>query len=228
MITIDVNGAELEVPSSAADTNWAAKQVAFEQAVVEYIDETVESLDNYVTENTFETLEQQVEALDAATTPAACAGTPAETEGISGASTNYGRHVVHKITANYLAAIALGVGPEADITLWTLPAKTRVLRVVADVTTPFLGGAINAVTMKVGRAGAADDFLLPADVYTNPITVGNTQDELGDNVQGGTGFVGDMQWSTQLVVLNLVSANGDLSLLEQGSVTVYVETCTYP
>ncbi len=33
MISIDVNGTPYEVPSSAADTNWAAQQVAWEQAV---------------------------------------------------------------------------------------------------------------------------------------------------------------------------------------------------
>lgn len=33
MVTIEVLGEDYEVPSSAADTNWAAKQIAFEQAL---------------------------------------------------------------------------------------------------------------------------------------------------------------------------------------------------
>ncbi len=33
MITVTVAGTDYEVPSSAADTNWAADQVAFEQAL---------------------------------------------------------------------------------------------------------------------------------------------------------------------------------------------------
>ncbi len=33
MITIAVNGVDYEVPSDARDTNWAAKQIAFEQAL---------------------------------------------------------------------------------------------------------------------------------------------------------------------------------------------------
>lgn len=38
MITISVDGTDYEVPSSAADTNWAAKQVAFEQALAAVVD----------------------------------------------------------------------------------------------------------------------------------------------------------------------------------------------
>lgn len=37
MITITVDGVSYEVPSSAADTNWAAKQVAFEQALATFL-----------------------------------------------------------------------------------------------------------------------------------------------------------------------------------------------
>lgn len=33
MISITVNGVAYQVPSNASDTNWAAKQVAFEQAL---------------------------------------------------------------------------------------------------------------------------------------------------------------------------------------------------
>lgn len=37
MISITVDGEAYEVPSNAADTNWAAKQLAFEQAVAEAV-----------------------------------------------------------------------------------------------------------------------------------------------------------------------------------------------
>lgn len=37
MISITVNGTAYSVPSSAADTNWAANQVAFEQALASYV-----------------------------------------------------------------------------------------------------------------------------------------------------------------------------------------------
>lgn len=36
-VTITINGTDYSVPSSAADTNWAANQVAWEQAVSTYV-----------------------------------------------------------------------------------------------------------------------------------------------------------------------------------------------
>lgn len=226
MVTIEVNGENYEVPSNAADTNWAVKQVAFEQALAENLNDALEDIETL--QGDVVDLETEVTDLSAAVMPPAVAGTPATGTGISGASTSYGRHVVHKITINSAAVVAAGVGPEADLVLWTLPAKTRVLRVVAEVTEAFQGGLISAVTLKVGRVGGSDDFLLPADVFTQSIVVGDTQDELGDNVVGGTGFVQDLQWSSQLVVANLVAGGADITELVQGQMTLYIEAVTYP
>lgn len=41
MITITLNGDDFEVPSSAVDTNWAASQVAYEQALATEINALV-------------------------------------------------------------------------------------------------------------------------------------------------------------------------------------------
>jgi hypothetical protein len=43
LIDITVNGVDYEVPSSAADTNWAANQVAFEQALAEAVNDALEA-----------------------------------------------------------------------------------------------------------------------------------------------------------------------------------------
>lgn len=39
-VTITINGTDYSVPSSASDTNWAANQVAWEQAVATYLNAT--------------------------------------------------------------------------------------------------------------------------------------------------------------------------------------------
>ena len=44
-VTIEVDGTDYDVPSSAADTNWAAQQVAFEQAIVAYLDDVADDLE---------------------------------------------------------------------------------------------------------------------------------------------------------------------------------------
>lgn len=212
MITISVDGEDFEVPSSAADVNWAAKQVAFEQAVVAYVDDV----------NTL----AEAAAPTATVAPTAVVGTAGSGEGISGAATNYGRHVVHKISLSYTA---LGVDDTTkDVTLWTLPAKTRVLRVIADVTQEFLGGLIADVTLVVGNSTGGDEYLLTQDVFAGVGTYGASQAELGDGVVGGTGFSGDLTWSSTTVVQCRFVSDEVMSALTQGAATFYIECCTYP
>lgn len=217
MITVDVDGTEYEIPSSAADTNWAAKQVAFEQAMLEYLDNTATTADGAAA---------TVEALELAVKPEAVEGTAGSGTGISGASTNYGRHVVHKIS------IARQAVQTADtsrtVLIWTLPTKTRVLRVVADVTAAFAGGSIAACTLKTGVAENGTEFLLSGDIFTAPIVLGDAQSELGANIVGGTGFSADTFWSAQGIYATFTSSGANLSELTTGAVTFYVEACTYP
>lgn len=49
MINITVNGIAYSVPSSAADTNWAANQIAFEQALATTINSTITSVSDLTT-----------------------------------------------------------------------------------------------------------------------------------------------------------------------------------
>jgi hypothetical protein len=206
MISITVDGVAMDVPSSAADVNWAADQVAFEQALVDYVDSVQEQVDEGVS---------------------GAAGTAGSGTGISGALTYGNRSVVHTITVD---STALNVADtEANVTLWTLPAKTRITRVIADVTTEFTGGAISAVTLTVGRAAGDDEFLLIGNVFAAPITLGNTQAELGAGVLGGGSFASDITWgATQAVVAQFLSTTANLNALTAGSVTFYIECCTYP
>lgn len=45
MVTIAVDGADYDVPSSAADTNWAPAQVAFEQALATAVNDALDQDD---------------------------------------------------------------------------------------------------------------------------------------------------------------------------------------
>lgn len=211
MIDIDLNGVTYEVPSSAADTNWAAKQVAFEQAVAADITTNADD----------------IAALETAATPAAVVGTAGSGTGISGASTSYGRNVVHKITVGFTAL--QNASTSKDVTLWVLPAKSRVLRVISDVTAAFTGGSISAVAMVCGRAAGGDQYLLTHSVLSGTGARGTQQTELGAGVVGGTGFSSDIIWTTTTTVqARFTSTSADLSDLTTGSTTFYIECCTYP
>lgn len=204
MISITINGVAYDVPSSAADTNWAAQQVAFEQALVAYV-------------NTL--------------APSTIEGTPGSGPGLLNDSVNFGRHVVRQITLAY-DAFSGSASTTEDVAIWTLPAKTRVLRVVADVTTPFTGGSISDIDVTVGRTAGGDEYLLSFDADTATGTYGIIQSQIGDNIVGASLFApggeGDMQWAESSVQCRFTATGANLDSLSAGSVTFYLETCTYP
>jgi hypothetical protein len=114
-----------------------------------------------------------------------------------------------------------------DVTAWTLPAKTRVLRVIADVTTPFTGGTVATATLRVGKAANGAGYLLDADAFTGAITAGDVAAEIGANLLSAT--VADITWSgTQIVNARLTTTVGLTSALTAGSVTFYIECAVYP
>lgn len=201
MISITINGTAYEVPSNAADTNWAAAQVAFEQAVVS-------------------------NAL-----PSGIRGTAGAADGLTGAALYYGRHSVRSVTV-VSEAFAGTAATTKDITLWTLPAKTRVLRVIADVTQTFTGGSISDVDVTVGSSAGGNEYLLSFDADTATGTFGLQQGQLGASIVGATGFAttaSDIVWATTTALqCRFTSVGADLEELSQGMCVFYIESCTYP
>ncbi len=205
MISIEVDGEDYDVPSSAADTNWSAAQVGFEQALATAVNDALDLISN---------------GADAA------AGTAGSGTGISGATTLGATTVVHKITIGYAAVQTANT--VKDVVAWTLPAKTRVTRVLADVTQVFDGGAISDCDCTVGASGGGDDFLLSFDVDTATGVFGNSYTELGRSVVGAASWNTDITWSATVpVTLRFTSVGADLSALTTGSMTLYIECCTY-
>lgn len=168
-------------------------------------------------------------ALTAATTLSmtALAGTAGSGTGIVVNGTALEQTVLHKVTIDFTAVQAAAL--TADVVLWTLPVKSRVLRVVADVTTKFIGGAIATCAMTCGSSAGGNQFLLSGNVFTAAITLGDGQAELGAGVVGGTGFSSDLSWAAATPVqCRFTSTVANLSALTQGSVTFYIESVIYP
>lgn len=223
MIDIEILGSEYPYPSSAADENWAARQVVVTQALAEGVNDNADDVG---------TLETDLTALSAAVKPSGVVGTAGSGTGISASSTNYGRHVVHKITVGHAAvAAAAGASTTGDVVLWTLPAKTRVLRVIADITATFTGGSISGVAMVCGNTAGGNAYLLTGSVLAGTATRGLLQSTLGSGINGGTGFFSDFTapWTNTTTVQARFTGTGDnLDQLTTGSVTFYIEACTYP
>ncbi len=233
MLNITVNGVVFPVPSSARDQDWAAQQVAFLQALAAGVNANTTAAaaaaaSAAAAAASAAAASAAAAAVSAGALPSDVVGDPGSGPGFSAPSTNYGRHVVHKITVGYQA---LNVAASSTtIVLWQLPARTRVLRVVADVTEAFAAGSLTNMNVEVGDpVSTTDDFLLSFDAITTG-TFGQLQPELGAGVLGGTGFASDLlAWTSTQDVTGTFSAVGDvLDALTQGSVSFYIECCTYP
>lgn len=155
----------------------------------------------------------------------ALAGTAGSGTGITLGTSSEIRTVVHKITADFTAFQTAGL--TQDVTIWTVPAKTQIKSVIADVTTKFSGGAIASATMRVGKVANGNEFLVDGDVFTAAITLGDVIAERGAAVKDAT--LANITWgSTQAVVVRITSTGANLSALTQGSCTFYIEVLVYP
>lgn len=149
-----------------------------------------------------------------------------------GGTAGTGTVVARGLVRHNVAAITLGFASVQtgaltnDITLWTLPAKSRVLRVIADVTEVFDGGAISDCDVTVGNTAGGNQYLVSFDVDTAIGTFGDVAAEIGAALTSAT--VADVQWAASTVQARFTSVGANLSALTTGVMTVYVEYVTYP
>lgn len=151
-------------------------------------------------------------------------GTPASATGVYPVGQGVVRHMVHKVKVTYSALTAAAL--TQDITLLTTPAKTRVVRIIADVTTKFIGGSISAMTLVAGRTAGGNQYLLSGDVFTAAILLGDVVAEMGAGVVSAT--LADYQAAAQTIQCRFTATTANVNTATQGEVDFYIETVTYP
>lgn len=147
------------------------------------------------------------------------------------------RRVVYKITLAKEAFVAADV--TQDITIATLPAKTRLVGVYADVTQQFACTAVcttATLSMTAGTAAGGNQILVSFDLDAAAAVFGDADAELGTSVNAAA-RVQDAyiaSWSaTQIITVRFTSGtgnigNGSATNLSQGSVTFYLITEALP
>lgn len=154
--------------------------------------------------------------------------------GVAGSGTGYttdetalARTFVHKITITRAALTAAAT--TEDETPWTLPAKTRLTRVVIDVTQAFddAAGPISAVTVQCGPSAGSTAYVPATSVFTVN-TIGDVAAEIGASLLSAT--VADIPSfsSTTAISCRFTSTGGNLSTLTTGSATFYIEGTVFP
>lgn len=156
------------------------------------------------------------------------AGTAGSGTGISTVRTAQVRHVVHAVTVT--EAALTDADTSQAVTIWTVPAKTRILRIVADVTAAFTGGGVTACTLQVGISGGdADAYIVASDVFAGAVTLGDVEADLGVALgNAGTGAGAFANWGgTQALAAQFDTTTANVADLTAGSVTFYIECVSY-
>lgn len=133
------------------------------------------------------------------------------------------RRMVYKCTLTYLGLVAAAT--TAKHTICTLPAGMRILGVIADTTTKYIGGSVSACTLAVGiDSGNVDAFLEEHDVFAAAIVTGDATADPGVELIAATDTGGGyIDWaSTTVVSAIIVTTSDDTDALTQGVTTFYI------
>ncbi len=155
-------------------------------------------------------------------------GTAASGTGITANYSGAIKDWVHKVTVINTALAAAGT---SDVTLAVTPVNSRIVRVTADVTQVFTGGALSAMTVMCGNTAGGNQYLLANSVFTAQNTWGDVAAEVGAGLltatwaDFGTSAAGVPGAITVQCRFTCTGAN--CSAATQGSVTFYVEGVTY-
>lgn len=146
---------------------------------------------------------------------------------------SYVRDQIYKVTVARTAFVTAGV--TSDITIGTLPAKTQILGIIADVTQTFACTATctsATLSMTLGTTAGGNEVLASFDADAATAVFGLADANLGTGMTRAAAIQGGLfgAWATTTpLILRLTSGTGNIgdgaaTNLSQGSVTFYVTT----
>lgn len=136
---------------------------------------------------------------------------------------------VYKVTLTY-AGLSAGA-KTADHVIATLPAKTRLVGIIADTITPYTGGGESAATLIVGKTTGGNEYIVSHNVFAGATTKGLADADLGTALARATAIQGgDLpSWTTTTAVsVRLTTTTNNTSGLTAGSTTYYLTTEVMP
>jgi hypothetical protein len=113
-------------------------------------------------------------------------------------------------------------GTSNNFTLFTLPAKTLIHKVIIKPTTAFSGGAISAYTLSVGIAGTLAKYIAAFDVFqaVAATTFGASATDIAVTLESFSAGVA--------IKVAAVSTSANLSAATAGAADIYVLTSLLP
>jgi hypothetical protein len=154
------------------------------------------------------------------------AGTAGSGTGITVNTTGHVGGYVHKITVAETALTAAAT--TQDITLWTLPAKTRLVRIVVSDVTGFTGGGLTAMTVACGPTAGTTTYLPAGSIFTTGAVLGDAAAEIGTALTPATWADIPSMTATSTVSCRFTSTTANVVAATAGTASFYIEAVTYP
>lgn len=152
-------------------------------------------------------------------------GTAGSGTGITTNSASVVRTFLHKITVAETALTAAST--TEDITIWTVPAKTRLVRIAAESTVGFTGGGLTNMTVSCGSFAGSTAYLNAGSIFGAAV-VGDAAAEVGSGLLSAT-YADFLSFSTTSPIsCRFTSTTANVVAATAGSVTFYIEGVTYP
>ena len=145
--------------------------------------------------------------------------------GVTVNSTGQVMRQTYQVTVDYTALSAAAL--TSDKIIATLPAKTRIISIIADTTIKYLGGAVSAAALKIGSTVGGGEILASHDVYTAVITKGLADADMGTSLTRAAAIQGGaiLSWTAATpIYVRMTTTTANTSALTQGSTTYYITT----
>lgn len=156
------------------------------------------------------------------------AGTAGSGTGITVNVTSAVLPFVHELT---IINTALTAAATTDLTVWTTPVDTRLVRITANVTQVFTGGALTAMTFQCGKSAGTNEYLVGGSVFTAQTVLGDVQAEVGAGLLSAT--LADMGTPAAGVAgaiaisCRFTCTTANCNAATQGSLKLKIEGVTY-
>lgn len=120
-----------------------------------------------------------------------------------------------------------GAALTADVVIATLPAKTRLVSIIADTTTVFSGGGVTACAMTVGTSVGGAQLIASYDCFTAPVVKGLVDADMGTSMTRAGAVQGGLipSWSSNTPVhVRITTTTANTNALTQGVTVFYLIT----
>ena len=124
-----------------------------------------------------------------------------------------------------------GAATTADVVIATLPAKTRLVSIIADTTTVFSGNAVTACAMTVGTSVGGAQLIASYDCFTTPVVKGLVDADMGTSMTRAAAVQGGFipSWSSNTPVhVRITTTTANTNQLNQGVTVFYLITERMP